>query len=105
MACFVRDVISLFKLYSNLDIGSVVFTMVRISLDLNLRDNSWLKVFLELLIRKNLKIMTEDSQGRIQGGATGHLPPLALPRGGNCPPWGVWKGKIYGDKHWKESDN
>ena len=64
MACFVRDVISLFKLYSNLDIGSVVFTMVRISLDMNLRDNSWLKVFLELLIRKILKIKTEDRNER-----------------------------------------
>ena len=64
MACFVRDVISLFKLYSDLDIGSVVFTKVRISMDLNLKDNSWLKVFLELLIRKILKIKTEDRNER-----------------------------------------
>ena len=43
--------------------------------------------------------------GADTGGGNGPFAPPGPPQGGNCPPWGVWKGKIYGDKHWKESDN
>ena len=49
-------------------------------------------------LKKNTRL---NNQGRIQGGQWAKCPP----QGGQLPPWGVWKGKTYGDKHWKKSDN